>query len=183
MKEFNIILMTEDTEVMKAGIEAAKFKRPLMYAATEATADAFGALAKQDKEQLLHAAESTGSVLALLTWIAFGVGVVGTSIEHFSWRILLYAVLSLTVVRIVPVLLSLTGTGLRMGSKLFIGWFGPRGLASVVFIIIVLGEDLPGQKTLAMTVVYTVVLSILAHGLTAIPLATVYGARSKRSGV
>ncbi|MBN1345893.1 MAG: cation:proton antiporter [Phycisphaerae bacterium] len=143
----------------------------------------FGGLTKQHKGRLLEAAEGTGGVFSLLTWVVFGVAVVGSSIEHFTWRIVLYAVLSLTIVRIVPVLLSLIGTGLRMESKLFIGWFGPRGLASVVFIIIVLGKHLPGRETLAMTVVCTVLLSILAHGLTAMPLAAVYGARAQRSGV
>jgi NhaP-type Na+/H+ or K+/H+ antiporter len=83
----------------------------------------------------------------------------------------------------VPVLLVLTGTGLRLNSKLFIGWFGPRGLASVVFIIIVLGEKLPNADTLSTTVVCTVVLSILAHGLTANPLAKRYGAEAESSGV
>lgn len=143
----------------------------------------FGGFMKKDKDELLHAAEGAGSVMCLLTWVVFGVAVVGTSVEHFTWKIILYAVLSLTIVRIVPVLLSLMGTGLRMESKLFIGWFGPRGLASVVFIIIVLDKNLPGQGTLAMTVVCTVVLSILAHGLTAIPLAARYGVKAQQNGV
>jgi NhaP-type Na+/H+ or K+/H+ antiporter len=143
----------------------------------------FGGLVKHHKDQLLEAAEGTGGVFSLLTWVVFGVAVVSISVEQFNWRILLYAVLSLTVVRIIPVILSLIGTGLRLESKLFIGWFGPRGLASVVFIIIVLGKDLPGQNTLAVTVVCTVVLSIVAHGLTAMPLAAVYGARAQQRGV
>jgi NhaP-type Na+/H+ or K+/H+ antiporter len=143
----------------------------------------FGGLVKHHKEPLLTAAEGTGGVFSLFTWVVFGVAVVSISVEHFDWRILLYAVLSLTIVRVLPVVVSLLGTGLRMESKLFIGWFGPRGLASVVFIIIVLGEDLPGQNTLAVTVVCTVVLSIIAHGLTAMPLAAVYGARAQRRGV
>jgi NhaP-type Na+/H+ or K+/H+ antiporter len=143
----------------------------------------FGAIAKQHTHELLHAAEGTARVMTLLTWVVFGVAVVSTTVHQFSWNVVLYAVLALTVLRIVPVVLSLTGSGIRMQSKLFIGWFGPRGLASVVFIIIVIGEKLPGQHTLALTVVCTVVLSILAHGLTAIPLAARYGAGVQRSGV
>ena len=142
----------------------------------------FGAMTKDHKEQLLSAAESTGDTFSLLTWVAFGAAVVGHSIEHFSWRIVVYAVLSLTVVRMLPVFLVLAGTGLRTKSKLFMGWFGPRGLASIVFIIIVLGKDLPGAHILAMTVVFTVILSILAHGLTANPLASAYGASVKDGG-
>jgi len=142
----------------------------------------FGAMTKDHKEQLLSAAEGTGDTFSLLTWVAFGAAVVGHSIEHFSWRIVVYAVLSLTVVRMLPVFLVLAGTGLRTKSKLFMGWFGPRGLASIVFIIIVLGKDLPGAHILAMTVVFTVILSILAHGLTANPLASAYGASVKDGG-
>jgi len=92
--------------------------------------------------------------------------------------VVLYALLSLTLIRMIPVLISLTGTGLPLRARLFIGWFGPRGLASIVFIIIVLDEHLPGSATLGMTVVCTVLLSVLAHGLTANPLAAAFGSRS-----
>ncbi|MHC5109691.1 MAG: cation:proton antiporter domain-containing protein [Planctomycetota bacterium] len=143
----------------------------------------FGALSKHDTHELLHAAEGTGRVMTLLTWVVFGVIGVSVAVVDFNWEVVLYSVLALTVVRMLPVVLSLTGSGLRMQSKLFIGWFGPRGLASVVFIIIVMGEELPGQHTLVLTVVCTVVLSILAHGLTAIPLAARYGDEAERSGI
>jgi NhaP-type Na+/H+ or K+/H+ antiporter len=69
-----------------------------------------------------------------------------------------------------PVFLVLTKSKLRVKEKLFIGWFGPRGLASVVFGVIVINKSLPGEKTITMTVVATIVLSIVAHGLTANPL-------------
>jgi NhaP-type Na+/H+ or K+/H+ antiporter len=143
----------------------------------------FGAVTKGDKEEVLRSAETAGGIFSLLTWVAFGVAVIGHSIDQLNWRILLYAVLSLTVIRMLPVFLSLTGTGLRTNSKLFIGWFGPRGLASVVFIVIVLGEKLPSAPTLQLTVVCTVILSILAHGVTANPLARWYGARAETDGV
>jgi NhaP-type Na+/H+ or K+/H+ antiporter len=83
---------------------------------------------------------------------------------------LLYAVLSLTVIRILPVLLALVGTNLHARERFFVGWFGPRGLASIVFAVIVFDEGLAGKLTLAATVVCTVVLSILAHGVSASPL-------------
>jgi NhaP-type Na+/H+ or K+/H+ antiporter len=73
--------------------------------------------------------------------------------------------------------LSLTGVSLGTDGKLFISWFGPRGLVSIVFVIIVLNAGVPGGDSLAMTVVCTVVLSIIAHGLSAVPLARIYGAR------
>jgi sodium/hydrogen antiporter len=91
-------------------------------------------------------------------------------IDRLSWQTLVYALFSLTVIRMIPVFLCLTGTGMRATEKLFIGWFGPRGLASIVFGIIVLNEKLPGNDILAATIVRTVVLSIVAHGVSANPL-------------
>jgi sodium/hydrogen antiporter len=139
-----------------------------------------GALARQHKEPLLLAAEGTGDTLALLTWVTFGAVVAGSAAEHFQWNAVVYAVLSLTVIRMLPVFLSLTGMGLTASDKLFIGWFGPRGLASIVFLVIVLNEHLPGGETLKQTVVWTVIISILAHGLSANPLASLYGARKSK---
>ena len=80
---------------------------------------------------------------------------------------LLYAVLSLTVVRMLPVFLCLIGKGLHRDTLLFMGWFGPRGLASIVFLIIVGAHNLPAESILIHTVVCTVTLCIIAHGLTA----------------
>ena len=87
----------------------------------------------------------------------------------------LYAILSLTVIRIVPVMLCLVGVEMRFDSKLFVGWFGPGGLASIVFIVMVIHENLPGGHTLAAVVTCTVALSIIAHGLSAVPYAAWYG--------
>jgi NhaP-type Na+/H+ or K+/H+ antiporter len=134
----------------------------------------FGALAKREKHELLLAAEGTGDTLALFTWVVFGVGVVGQAVGYFSWTVLLYALLSLTLVRMLPVYLSLSRLPLQPEAKLFIGWFGPRGLASIVFGILVLDAHLPGGGTLAVTVVCTIVLSILLHGLTANPLVALF---------
>lgn len=140
-----------------------------------------GRLASEHKAQLLEAAEGTGDTLALATWVAFGAVVVGPALQHATWPVLIYAVLSLTVVRMVPVALCLVGTGLPADTRLFLGWFGPRGLASIVFIVIVGDAHLPGQSTLAATVAWTVLLSVVLHGLTANPLASVFAARLRRA--
>jgi sodium/hydrogen antiporter len=89
----------------------------------------------------------------------------------YQWPILMYSILSLTVVRMLPVYLSLAGSSLKPGSRLFLGWFGPRGLATVVFAVIVLNHHLPGGHELALTAACTVILSILVHGFSANPLA------------
>jgi len=135
----------------------------------------FGGLAKQHREEFLRAAEGTGDTLALITWVIFGSAVVGQAVGHFSWLILLYAVLSLTVIRMLPVFVVLTGLGVSTEGKLFMGWFGPRGLASIVFGVIVLNAHLPNSGPIAMTVVCTIMLSILTHGITANPWAKAYG--------
>jgi NhaP-type Na+/H+ or K+/H+ antiporter len=141
----------------------------------------FGRAAKSYKEELLRASEATGDTVSLITWVAFGSAFVGRAIGQVTGPILLYAILSLTLVRIVPVVLCLSGIALDLESKLFVGWFGPRGLASIVFAVIVLGENLPSSQTLVTTVACTVVLSVLLHGFTANPWAKRYGQRSQQS--
>jgi NhaP-type Na+/H+ or K+/H+ antiporter len=141
----------------------------------------FGSLAKNHKHKLLLAAEGTGDTLALITWVVFGTAVVGQAIGSFSWQVVVYSVLSLTLVRMLPVFLALTGLKLRTDEKLFIGWFGPRGLASIVFGVIVLHEHLPGGGTITMTVVCTIILSVVGHGLSANPLVAALRSRIKRS--
>ena len=139
----------------------------------------FGVLAKNERDEFLRAAEGTGDTLALVTWVIFGSAVVGQAVGNFTWLILLYSVLSLTLIRMLPVFLSLTGSGIDTEGKLFIGWFGPRGLASIVFAVIVVSSQLPNTGPLAMTVVCTILLSIVFHGITANPWARAYGERRR----
>lgn len=89
---------------------------------------------------------------------------------------MLYAILSLTVVRMIPVAIALIGTRLNPASILFMGWFGPRGLASIVLGLVLLEEEahLPGQETVKLAVTVTVVLSIFAHGFSALPGIDLY---------
>jgi NhaP-type Na+/H+ or K+/H+ antiporter len=141
----------------------------------------FGILAKQARDKLLRAAEGTGDTLALITWVVFGAAVVGKAAGHFNWIIWLYAILSLTLIRMLPVFLSLTGMGVSTEGKLFMGWFGPRGLASVVFGVIVVNANVPNSGVIAATAVCTIMLSILAHGITANSWARGLGERFRRA--
>jgi NhaP-type Na+/H+ or K+/H+ antiporter len=96
---------------------------------------------------------------------------------------LVYALLSLTVIRMLPIFLSLSGTGESTASKLFLGWFGPRGLASIVFAIIVINKGVPEGKIIGMVVVLTVFFSLVAHGVSANPLARLLGQKEgKKEG-
>ena len=121
--------------------------------------------------------ELTGSLLSLVLWFIFGAGFVIPAFEEIDLRTALYAVLSLTVVRMLPVAISLIGSGCDRATTAFIGWFGPRGLASVVFALLAVEElGAPrGELTIAVnTIAITIVFSVLAHGVTARPFASRY---------
>jgi len=132
----------------------------------------FGIRAKEETHELVLDAEGMAETLAMFTWIIFGAAVIDQAYLFFSWQVLVYALLSLTVVRMLPVLLSLTGNGERIETKLFLAWFGPRGFASIVFAIIVLNTSLPGAEQMAIVVICTVLLSAVLHGITANPFAS-----------
>ncbi|MGK7930841.1 MAG: cation:proton antiporter, partial [Microcystaceae cyanobacterium] len=137
-----------------------------------------GSMIKVYKHELLRVSEGIGDAMSLMTWVTFGAIVVAQTLSSLSISILFYAILSLTVVRIVPVLLCLAGISLDLESKLFMGWFGPRGLASIVFAVIVLNKNLPNGEIITATVTGTVLLSIIAHGITANPWANRYAKRA-----
>jgi NhaP-type Na+/H+ or K+/H+ antiporter len=108
----------------------------------------------------------------------FGVIAVTHLAPLSSWQNLVFAVISLTVVRMGPVALSLLGSGLKLRTVAFVGWFGPRGLASIIFALIAVESlhEEPGVATVVSVIATTVVLSVLVHGLTAPPWANRYGA-------
>jgi sodium/hydrogen antiporter len=143
---------------------------------------AYGSVTPNEEDALFFT-EDAGQLLSLLVWFVFGAVMLVPGIRAASWRDLVFAILVLTVARMVPVAIALTGTGFSRSSKAFIGWFGPRGLASVVFGLIAYDtlSSGPAKVVLAATVV-TVALSVLAHGLSAGQLAGRYGAAVQRLG-
>jgi NhaP-type Na+/H+ or K+/H+ antiporter len=143
---------------------------------------AFGAVGGQRDKALLPFVEETSALLSLLVWLAFGALAVAPAFTGLTWQTVVYAVLSLTVIRMVPVAVALAGARLGRTATVFIGWFGPRGLATVVFALIAL-EDLGEHAARpAITVLaVTVLLSVVAHGATADPLARRYGPAMARA--
>ena len=115
-------------------------------------------------------AEDWGQLFDYFIFFLFGV-LTASVLMDFTLPIALYAVLSLTLIRMLPVAIALRGTGLSRASVLFIGWFGPRGLASIVLALVYLEEQvhLPGESTIRLAVMATVLLSIFAHGFSALP--------------
>ena len=129
----------------------------------------YSAINRKYKHDILEEAEGIGDTLSMLTWVIFSSVVISTNLRHFTWSVLIYSLLSLTLIRIVPVFISLINTGIPLKEKLFIGWFGPRGLASIVFAIIIFEIDLPHKEIIILTAVCTILLSIILHGITANP--------------
>jgi len=120
--------------------------------------------------------ELLGELMALVVWFLFGAALVPIALDYFSTSSLVYAVLSLTVIRVLPVALSLVGAGLDRSTVLFVGWFGPRGLASVVFALLAIEElgEAPVVGRAVGVVALTVLLSVVLHGVSAGPLGRRY---------
>ncbi|WP_432936996.1 cation:proton antiporter [Kribbella sp. CA-253562] len=135
----------------------------------------YGVVAGATAEPTTALAEQSGTLFNAVTFLLFGAVLLGPAIGKLDWRIALYVLLSLTVVRMLPVALAMTGTGLRTVTVGFLGWFGPRGLASIVFVLLLVEQtDLPERPLMLTVVTWTVALSVLAHGLTALPGADRY---------
>ena len=135
----------------------------------------FSALRRPDSGEVTYLIDELGEVLNAVTLLVFGAVLLLPTLDDLSWRIALYAIASLTVVRMLPVALAMMGTGARRPTVAFMGWFGPRGLASIVFALIVLHDaHLPHVGTILSATYVTVGLSVLAHGVTAAPLTRRY---------
>ena len=135
----------------------------------------FRAVIKRDPADINQLTEEVGNVLNGVTFVLFGAILLGPALGELSWELVLYAVLSLTVVRMVPVAIAMLGTRARIPTLGFVGWFGPRGLASIVFAVILIEESqLPHEHLILLAIYLTVGLSVFAHGLTAAPLADRY---------
>jgi NhaP-type Na+/H+ or K+/H+ antiporter len=146
------------------------------FIATFVAGGVFGGVLGRDPAEVNRLVDEVGSVLNGVTFLIFGAILLGPALGHLSLDLALYALLSLTVVRMVPVAIATVGTRARPPTIGFLGWFGPRGLASIVFAVIVLEDSqLPDEQTILLAIYLTVGLSILLHGITAAPLADRYG--------
>lgn len=134
---------------------------------------AFGHVAHQPREHIPDFTQDEGELLEAITFLIFGAVLVPPVLGSLTWPIGCYVVLSLTVVRMLPVLLSLSWSGTQVQTRFFIAWFGPRGLASILFALLVF-EQLTGTaaETVFNVAVWTILVSIFAHGITANPWAT-----------
>ena len=140
---------------------------------------ATGRVAKEVGERVSEFAEEEGQLLNFAVFYVFGMVAI-TVLRGLTWQIALYAVLSLTLIRMLPVALALRKQGFSRDAVLFLGWFGPRGLASIVLGLIVVEEapQVADRGLIQVVVVATVLLSVLAHGITAAPLSEAFARRS-----
>jgi NhaP-type Na+/H+ or K+/H+ antiporter len=138
---------------------------------------AFGGVLNKDAvkvEDVVQLPELGGELLALMVWFAFGAALIPIGLEHLNASVIAYAVLSLTVIRMVPVAASMIRSGLSPTSVLFLAWFGPRGLASVIFALLAV-EQLGDQASEAVAAIsITILLSVILHGITAGPVGRRY---------
>ncbi len=143
---------------------------------------ALGYVIKDAGNRLMDFSEAEGQLLNLAVFFLLGI-VILPLIPYITWQVIVYSVLSLTVIRMIPVALSLIGSKLSLDSILFIGWFGPRGLASIVLALLAISElnVFPGDTTFVSVVFVTVLLSVFAHGITASPLSNLYARRIKKT--
>ncbi len=145
----------------------------------------FGAATRGRLTDPVRFTETLGLSASFLVWAIFGALFVGGLLsESLSARPIAYALLSLTAIRMVPVAISLIGTHLRPATVAFMGWFGPRGLASVVFTLLALEEiERSGDGDMLLeTVTWTILLSVVLHGISASPLAARYGVSIAAAG-
>jgi NhaP-type Na+/H+ or K+/H+ antiporter len=135
----------------------------------------FGRLAGSLADDAARFSEEVGDLLDGVTFVVFGAVLLGPALPHLTFKVIAYAVLSLTLVRMLPVAIAMLGTRARAPTVSFLGWFGPRGLASIVFAVIVVQQShLPQTNTILLVTYTTVGLSVFAHGITAAPLADRY---------
>jgi NhaP-type Na+/H+ or K+/H+ antiporter len=132
------------------------------------------AAATAGPESVIGLSEELGNLLASLSFFVFGAVLLGPALSAIDWRTVLYAILSLTVVRMAPVAVALIGSRFRPATVLYVGWFGPRGLASIVFALLLLEDGPPAAGLLVDVVALTVGLSVVLHGATAAWAASRY---------
>jgi sodium/hydrogen antiporter len=135
-----------------------------------------GARTHEIRERIQEFAEAEGQQKALYIFLLLGLVLIPAVLPYWDARALLYAILSLTVIRMLPVAVSLIGSKLDWQTVSFIGWFGPRGIASVLYLLIVIGKlGTKGFEYMISVVAFTVLLSVFLHGISAIPLSNLYG--------
>jgi sodium/hydrogen antiporter len=135
------------------------------------------------RKRIQEFAEAEGQQLQLFIFLLLGLIVPPKVASYWDNRVWLYAILSLTIIRMLPVAISLARTKLTWPSIAFIGWFGPRGIASILYLLMVVTDiGFAGHEQMISIIVLTVLLSVFLHGITAVPLSRLYAGQATNSG-
>jgi len=139
-----------------------------------------GTRTKNVREQIQEFGDTEGQQLMLFVFLIFGLVLVPFAVKYWDMKALIYAVLSLTVIRMVPVAICLIGTRMDWGTIGFIGWFGPRGIASVLYLLMAVGTlGVKGHEQMLSVIILTVLISVFLHGISAVPLSKMYGRKQR----
>jgi len=127
------------------------------------------------RDNVENFAESEGELLIMICFLVFGITFVPATIDYWDLDVIIFSILSLTVLRMIPVALSLIGKA-RISTMLFIGWFGPRGIASILYVLIIIGKlgSIEGHEKIYGVISLTILLSIFLHGLSTKPFSKLY---------
>ncbi len=137
---------------------------------------ALGTRTPEVRHRIQEFGEAEGTQLSLFVFLVFGLVMVPAALEYWRLTEVIYALASLTVIRMIPVAMCLAGAKLDWRSIAFIGWFGPRGIASVLYLLMVVGAiGVAGNERVLSVIVLTVMISVVAHGVSAVPLSKLYG--------
>jgi NhaP-type Na+/H+ or K+/H+ antiporter len=137
---------------------------------------AFGAATRDELDESLEFTHDAAELASLVVWFMFG-AIMIPSLGDAQWQDFLFAALALTVARMLPVALVLLGTKLDLATVAVVGWFGPRGLASVVFALLAVDALAPADSARVVSIITaTVLMSVVLHGITAVPISKRYGA-------
>ena len=132
---------------------------------------------KHVRHQVQEFGETEGMQLILVVFLIFGLAMVPAAVPHWGATELVYAISSLTVLRMIPVAISLLGLKLDWATVAFVGWFGPRGIASVLYLLMAVAAiGIEGHERIMSVIVLTIMISVYAHGISATPLSKRYGA-------
>lgn len=140
-----------------------------------------GARTPEIRDRMREFGEAQSHAMVLFIFLLFGILIVPASFPFWDWQTIVYALLSLTIIRMVPVALSLKGSGLSSTGIWFIGWFGPRGIASVLYLLMmVLVLGIEGYEKIIAVIALTVLLSIFLHGISAVPLSGIFNDNDRK---
>ena len=129
------------------------------------------------RHQIQEFGETEGTQLILVVFLIFGLVMIPMASEYWGWQEIIYSLASLTVIRMIPVVISMIGTSFDWRTIAFIGWFGPRGIASVLYLLMAVATiGFVGYERIMSVIVLTVTISVYAHGISALPLSRLYGA-------